>query len=194
MALVRIQSPRFSYLAAGKAFALFRLIFIYPQFDVKQPLVDIRLNSVEAQISFPFSALSELSESCRITISVYGGAGYLDFKRHLRNSAMASISPRANNGQWKWDWKSGSVMCRPAIQKEATTTRPARMKPSHCIGLTLMGLAQEERHSIIMANMSSITEIRTGARTGDAHVIGMRKSISQSIIELGQSMRILSQT
>ena len=56
-----------------------------------------------------------------------------------------------------------------------------------------MGIGEHERYSIITAKASNVTEIRTGARTGLAQVVGMRKSTSQSIIEPGQLMRILSQ-
>ncbi len=81
----------------------------------------------------------------------------------------------------------------PAMQKETTTTRPARVKPSQSIKATLIGLAQESQQSITIANTSNVSEVRTGARTGLAQVVGIRNSMSQSIIELGQLIRILSQ-
>jgi len=78
------------------------------------------------------------------------------------------------------------------MQKEITTRRPAKTKPNQSDRVTLMALPEHEQHSVITAKMNRVTEIRIGARTGPAQVTGMRKSMSQSIIEPGQLMRILS--
>ncbi len=117
----------------------------------------------------------------------------LDLQRHFTNNAIANISPKANNGQWKWDLKSGFAMCRPAMQREITTRRPAKRKPNQSDRVTLMALPEHEQHSVITAKINRVTETRIGARTGLAQVTGIRKSTSQSIIELGQLTRILSQ-
>ena len=58
---------------------------------------------------------------------------------------MAERRPAANNGQWKCDLKSGSAICRPAMQKEATMARAARTKSSQPARVGLMGFSQEER-------------------------------------------------
>ena len=116
-----------------------------------------------------------------------------DFKRHFKNTTPASAVPSANNGQEKWDWKCASVMCRPAMQKEITTATPARINASQSVKVTLNNRPQQQRYSITAANISSIAEIITGARTGAAQTIGIRNNTSQSIIDPGQSRSAFSQ-
>jgi len=83
-------------------------------------------------------------------------------------------------------------MCSPAIQKEITTKRAAITKPNQYKRPGLFGLPEEKRSRA--ANKIRASEITSGARTGPAQTIGIKKRMSQSIKEAGQLRKIFSQT
>ena len=82
-------------------------------------------------------------------------------------------------------------MCKPATHKDTITRRAASVKMNRS---SAVGFGNRAQHSNTAAKASIKTEIISGARTGPAHIAGIRNNISQSITDAGQPRRIFNQT
>jgi len=92
-------------------------------------------------------------------------------------------------GQEKYNAKWGWVMCGPGMQKQMTMPVVHANKPAHLVFGMKKGREPRRRAAI----QSMTAEVISGARTGPAHTEGMRKRMSQSRRDAGQSRRSFSQ-